>query len=99
MYPFGGLPLIRIRFQMIGNMDTLDNQHFPVFFNLTPRFRIEFSLTGRNFARFQRATKCSGQSAGSRGHHIIQGGGMGIVYFRIDPVMFCNFRMNTEHHR
>ena len=77
MHLFGGLPLIRVRFQMIGNMDTPDNQHFPVFFNLTARFRIEFFLTGRNFARFQHAAKCSGQSAGRKGHHIIR---IGVAY-------------------
>ncbi len=64
MHPFGSLPLLRVRFQMVGNVDTPDNQHIPVFLNLPARFRIEFSLTGGNFARFQRAAKCSGQSAG-----------------------------------
>jgi len=77
MHPFGGLSLTQVRFQVIGNMDTPDNQHFPDFFNLTARFRIEFSLTGRNFAPFQRTAKCSGQLAGHRGHHIIQ---IGVAY-------------------
>ena len=50
---------------MIGHMNAADDQHFSVFFDFTACFSIKLALTGRNFARFQRAAKRSGQSAGS----------------------------------
>jgi hypothetical protein len=80
-------------------MNATNDQHLSIFFNLSPRLRIKLALTGWNFARFQRAAKCSGQSAGRRGDHIIKGCGMGIVNLGIDSVVLGDLGMNTEQHR
>jgi hypothetical protein len=84
---------------MIGDVNSFDDQCPSVFFYLSPSFGVKFAFTSRNFARFQRAAKGAGQSAGGGRHHIIQSCGMGIVYLGVDSVVFGNFGMNTEHNR
>jgi len=83
---------------MIGNMNTTNNQDIAIFFNFTPCLRNQSSLTGRYFARFQRAAKSAGQSAGGSGDNIIQSGSMRIVNLRVHAVMLCDFGMYAKQH-
>ena len=80
-------------------MNPADNQHISVFFNFPPCLRNQSSFTGRNFARFQRAAKGTGQSAGRCGNNIIQRGGMRFVDLRVNTVMLGDFGMNAKQHR
>jgi hypothetical protein len=84
---------------MIDYMNSFNNQNVAVFFDLAPRFRSEKAFAGRNLARFQRAAKGAGQSAGCRSNHVIQGRGLRFMYTRIHPVVFGNFRMHTKLYR
>jgi hypothetical protein len=80
-------------------MNPADNQHISVFFNFPSCLRSQITLTGRYFARFQRAAKGAGQSAGRSGNDIIQRGGMGLVDLRVNAVMLGNLGMNAKPHR
>jgi hypothetical protein len=80
-------------------MNPADNEHVSVFFNFPPCLRNQSFFTGRNFARFQRAAKGTGQSAGRGGHNIIQRGRMWFVDLRVNTVMLGDFGMNTKQHR
>ena len=68
-------------------MNTANHQDFAFFFNFTPCLGNQSSLTSRNFARFQRAAKCTGQSAGGGGNDKIQRGRMRFMDLRINAVM------------
>jgi hypothetical protein len=57
------------------------------------------SFPGRNFARFQRAAKSTGQSAGGGCDNVIQRGGMRLVNLGVDAVMRCDLGMNAEQNR
>jgi hypothetical protein len=76
-------------------MDSFDYQHIAVFFDFAAGIRGEISLAGRDLARFQRAAEGAGQSAGGRGNHIVQSGGLRFVNLRIDAVVLGNFRMHA----
>jgi hypothetical protein len=80
-------------------MNPANNQHISVLFNFPFCLRSQKSLTGRNFARFQRAAKGTGQSAGRGGNNIIQRGGVGLVDLGVNTVMFGDLRMNAKSHR
>jgi hypothetical protein len=56
-----GLSQLRLEFELIGYMNTADNQHIAVvLFNLSPRLRNQAPFAGGDFARFQRAAKSAG---------------------------------------
>lgn len=80
-------------------MDAFDHHNLTVQFDFPLYLRGQKPFAGRNFARFQRAAKCSGQSTGRRGHYIIQGCRLGLMDIGIDPVMLGNLGMHAEKHR
>jgi hypothetical protein len=84
---------------MIGYMNPADNQDISVFFNFPVCLRIQIPLSSRNFARFQRAAKGAGQSAGRGGDNIIQRGGMGFVHLGVNAVMLGDLGMSAKPYR
>lgn len=93
---FSGFPLFGGKLQAIDHVDTPDNQDAPVQFDFAGGFGGEPVLSGRNPARFQRASKGAGQSPGGCRHKIVERGGMRFVNLRIHAVMFGDFRVHPE---
>jgi hypothetical protein len=85
--------------QVVGDVDTANDEHLPVQFDLTGRVRGQPSLAGRDPARLQRAPKGAGESPGGRGHDVIQRGGVRRVDLGIHAVVFGNLRMDAEECR
>jgi hypothetical protein len=99
VYPLRRFTVGRVNSQIIRDVNPFDNQHVVLFLNFTLYIRGKQAIASRNFARFQRATKGTGQSAARRGHQIIQRGGVGIVDVRIHAVMLSNFGMDPQQNR
>jgi len=99
VHSFGRLALRCVEPQMVADMDALHDQHIPFLLDLSPRLGDQFSLAGRNSARFQRAPESSGQSAGGRGHQVIERRGLWFMDFRINAVMFGNLRVYAKEDR
>jgi hypothetical protein len=99
VHALGGFPLGRVEHQVIICMDALDHQDLAVSFDLTPGFRNQPAVTGRNFARLQRATERAGQSASGRRDDIVEGGGVRLVHIGIDPIMLGDLGVHSEEHR
>lgn len=58
----GGLALVRFQPQVVGDVNTPYDQHTALGFDLADRLRSQVALSSRDSARFQRASKRSGQS-------------------------------------
>jgi len=66
--------------QVVGDVNPFHDEHIALFFNLTGRFRPEFSIRCVYLTRFQRASKGSGQSPGSRGYQVVNRGRVGLFF-------------------
>ena len=77
-------------------MNTANHQDFAVFFDFTFCLGNQPTFTGRYFARFQRAAKSTGQSAGRSGNDIIQRGRVGFMDLGINAVMFGDLGMHAK---
>ena len=62
--------------QMVGEVDASDDQDLGVQLDLADRVCLETTVSGGDAARLQRAREGPGQSAGGRGHQVVQGGGV-----------------------
>ena len=93
------LAVCGIEFQVVGDVDTANDEHLPVQFDLTGRVRGQPPLAGRDPARLQRAPKGAGESPGGRGHDVIQRGGVRRVDLGIHAVVFRDLRMDAEECR
>jgi hypothetical protein len=96
MHALGGFTVLVGKFQVIGDKNALDDQHFAVQFDLAPGFGSQVAFTCGNSARFQRATKGSGQSTGGRSNDIIKGRRAGFGHVRGNAVMFSDFGMDAK---
>lgn len=63
MHPLYLLILLRVSFEMVNDVNAANDQYIPLFANLTFYLTIKFAFTGRNSARFQRATQGACQSS------------------------------------
>jgi len=88
-----------VELQVVGDVDTANDEHLPIQFDLTGRVRGQPSIAGRDPARLQRAPKGAGESPGGRGHDIIQRGGVRHVDLGIHAVVFRDLRMDAEERR
>ena len=77
-------------------MNAANHQDFAFFFNFTPCLGNQSSLTSWYFARFQRAAKSAGQSAGGGSNNIIQRGRMWFMDLRINAVMLGDLGMHAK---
>ena len=75
-HPLDGGPLGLVGGQPVGDVDTPDDQDLAVQLDLTDRVCLETTASGGDAARLQRAPEGPGQSAGGRGHQVVQGGGV-----------------------
>jgi len=85
--------------QMVGDVDPPHHQHVTLGFYLADCLGGQIALTGRNSARFQRAPKGAGQSAGCGANQIIKRRCMGFVNVRTYPVMLGDFGVHSEQNR
>ena len=88
---FGRLALGRIDLQTVLNVDAFNHQDLVIQFYLAGCFGDEPAAAGRYLARFQRASKGPGQSAGGRGDHKIQRRVMWLDHVGVDSVMGRDF--------
>jgi len=55
-HSFGYFPALRGNFQVIGDMDSFNNENIAIFFDFAPRFGSQITLSCGNLASFQRAS-------------------------------------------
>jgi hypothetical protein len=99
VHALGGFPLSRVEFQVIVCVDAPDHQDLAVALHLSPGFRHQPAVAGRNFARLQRASERAGQSASGRRDDIVEGGGMRLVHGGVDPVVLGDLGVHSEEDR
>ena len=75
-------------------MDATDHEHPFVRSDLTANLRYEGALVGLDFARLQRASEGSRQSAAGRGHHVVEGGGD--LALGLDAIMDSDPAVDSE---
>jgi hypothetical protein len=93
------LAVCGIELQVVGDVDTANDEHLPVQFDLTGCVRGQPPLAGRDPARLQRAPKGAGESPGGGGHDVIQRGRVRRVDLGIHAVVFRNLGMDAEECR
>jgi hypothetical protein len=79
MHPLYFLKLLRVCFEMVHDVNAADDQDVAVFSNLPFSYAVKFAFSGRNSARFQRATQGAGQSSRCRSNHHVERGLMRFV--------------------
>jgi len=92
----GRLTLFRIQLEVVAYVYTSDHQYVLFQLYFASCFRDQPAVSGRNVTRLQRAAKGAGQSAGGRGHDVIEGGCVRIVDVGIDAVMLGDFGVDAE---
>jgi len=81
-------------------MNPPDYEHTLFSFDLTTDVGDQTSLVRIDFARFQRASKSSEQSAGGRRYNVIDCCGVRFADFAyVDAIVLRNGPVNTERHR
>lgn len=80
VHSLDGLPFVFRRHQTQGNLNSLDDQ-YPIFLlNLPSNFSSQLSIACINVTRFQRARKGAHHSTGSCRNHVVDSGGMRLLY-------------------
>ena len=82
--------------KLVAHLYPPNHQHLAVQFDLAGRLGRQLPVRGIDLTRFQRASKCSGQSGSSRRDDVIQRRSARLVGVRRNLVMFCNLAMNAE---
>lgn len=83
--------------QSVANTDSLEDEHAIVFLDLILCLRGQPIGCRRNLARFQRATKGSGQSTCGRGNDVVQR--RCVLLTRAAAIMLSNGAVHAEAHR
>ena len=96
MHTFNCFTVFGSSSKMILDMDTFNNQYVTIFLNFAFCFSCQKPFPRRNFTRFQRATKGSGQSAACPSYHIVKGGCVRLMYFGVDTIVLGNLRMYAK---
>jgi hypothetical protein len=99
VHAFGGITVTSRDFKLVGDKNSLDDQDFILFFDLTCYFRGQVSFACGNAARFQRASKGSSQSPACGRDDIIERGCPGFGDLGRDLVVFGDFGMHPEVNR
>ena len=94
-----GFPCFRRGIQIVNDVNSPDHQHFSFRFNLALYLGRQVFITRLDFARFQRTSECSDQSASHCGNDVIQSCGVRFSYVRADAVMLGNCAVNAELYR
>lgn len=81
---------LRIDLQLVGNMDSLDNEDVPFLLNLSYRLGFEITFACWDTARLKGAAKRAGHSTTGRGYDVIKRRGMGLRYIGANPVVLRN---------
>ena len=98
-HPLRRLALRCFQLQPVDDVDPADDEDVPLLLDVAGGLGAEVALSRRNPARFQRATKGAGQSAGGCCHQVVEGRGVRRVHLGIDPVVRRHLIVNTEVHR
>jgi hypothetical protein len=97
--PLGHLPLSRVELEMVGDVNAAYDEDVIICFDLAPGFGAEITFTGRDVARFQRASKGPGQSTSCRCDQVIEGSGMGVILAHVSAVMPGDAGVDAEGYR
>ena len=98
-HPLNGGPLCLVGGQPVGHVDAPDHQDLAVQLDLADRVRVETTVSGGDAARLQRAPEGPGQSPGSRGHQVVQGGRMRLAVLGVSAVVLGHRAVDPEGHR
>jgi hypothetical protein len=100
MRTLGRLALvIRTPGEVIPHVDALDHEHLVLQHDDTFGIGAQPTLACIDPTRLQRATQGSRQSTGSRGHHVVERGGVVWILPRRSPVMLADLVVRPEHDR
>ncbi len=94
-----GLAVLCHSAQVIGHMDSSENEHLVVRLDLSFHFSRQLSIAGVDVARLQRASERAEQSASRRGDDVVDRRGMGLGYFRGHAIMLGDGAVDAEHRR
>lgn len=83
----------------VAYMDAADDEDAVFFFNFSRGLGYKPPFSGRNVTRFQRATKGAGQSTGSSGDDVVEGGGVGLVLRHVGPIVLGDVGVDAEANR
>ena len=89
----GGLVLLRIQFEGVFHMYSLDHENLFVQLDFTDGFGCQPAFAGGDIARLQRASEGAGQSTRGCCYEVIEGGGMSGMNTRFALVVLGNLRM------
>jgi hypothetical protein len=92
-------PLGLVGGQPVGDMDAPDDQDLVVQLDLADRVCLETTVSGGDAARLQRTPEGPGQSAGGRGHQVVQGGGVRLGLLRVGAVVLGHGPVHPEGER
>jgi hypothetical protein len=87
---------VRIKLELVDDVDPLDNEDAVLVLDLAPRFGDESAFACGDVTRLQRASERPGQSTGGSGDDVIQGGRpLGVAPAR-DPIVVGDFVVHAE---
>ena len=98
-HPLGHFPLGRVDPQMIAHVDAPNDQDLAVQLDLACSLGPEPAVPGWDPARLQRAPEGSSESAGRRGHDVVERRRVGCVHGRVHTVVLGNLRVNAKQCR
>jgi hypothetical protein len=79
--------------------DAPDHEHLFLEHDLADRLDLIALRIDLDVTRFQRAGEGAGQSAASRGHHVVEGRRVRGILVGVDAVVLRDLGMNPERHR
>lgn len=96
MSPVNLIFFFGVGFEIVSDMNSLDDQHIAILFNLACRFTMQPAFICRDPARYQRATEGAGQSSCGGGNQHVERGLVWFVELVVDSIMFGDLGMHTE---
>lgn len=99
MHSGNGIPRTALCFNSIGYVYPLQDEHTILQLNFAFDVRDQSFPARIDLARFQRAAKCSGQSATGGCDHIVDRGGVRYTDVRAHAIVFGNRSVNTKTNR
>jgi hypothetical protein len=97
--PLGLRALVAWHLHPVVHSNPLDHQHPVLDLDLAPGLDVVGVPLNFDLTRLQRAGKGARQSAGGRGHHVVERGGLGRELLGVHAVVLGHLGMHSEAHR
>jgi hypothetical protein len=95
-YSLGHVSLVGRQLEVVRDVNSLHDEYFPLFFDLTKHLGCQSPFSCWDPARLQRAAKGARQSTGGCRNEIVDRRGVGFVNRRIYAVVLGNFRVDSK---